>query len=76
MEVSGNITPQLLYPLKITLVLPDNEVVWGPKLIWTFWKSEKFLAPARTQGLEHPTHNLISIPTTISQLIFSISFTI
>jgi hypothetical protein len=71
-----NITPQLLYPLEITLVLPEHEVVWGPKLIWTLWRGEKFLAPARIQTLDHAAHNLFSIPTTLSQLKFSISLTI
>jgi len=66
----------LLYPLEITLVLPDHEVVWGPKLIWTLRRSEKFLATARIQTLDHAAHNLFSVPTTISQLKFIISFTI
>jgi hypothetical protein len=52
--------------------IPGTHWIWGyigPEPVLIIWRSEKFLAPARIQTLNHPAHSLVTyIPTMLSWL--------
>jgi hypothetical protein len=48
--------PELLYPLVPT----EQKTGWDPQLVWTLWRREKSLAPARNQSNSRRTDLLVT----------------
>jgi hypothetical protein len=58
-----NCVLQLLSPQKQPPYSSSKKVGRVPKLVWRFWRREKYLAPTRILTLDHPAHTLVAIVT-------------
>jgi hypothetical protein len=56
--------PSLLHPWVKTLVPTTYEAGLAPELVWTFWRGQKSLVPARIPIPDHHTHYNLSVPYT------------
>jgi len=63
MQMSGHfLATDALFPWKEFLVLLQQDAVWAPGQVWTFWKRKKFVASVGNETPDHPAHCLITIP--------------
>jgi hypothetical protein len=46
-----------------TPVDTEEETCWVPQPVWTFWRTEKYTAPARIRAPDWPTRSLVAILT-------------
>jgi len=62
-----------LLPVKGAPVPTEYEPGWALQLFWMFWKREKTLAPAGIWTMDYPASSLVTVLTTLSQLVYYIT---
>ena len=69
MEVCGNFIPRSIYPWEKagTHGTVDQEDVWAPEPVWTFWRKKKSFASPAIQSQDRPVCSLVSVPTTLAR---------
>jgi len=55
-----------------TPVLIEQEAGKAPRLVWTFWRKEKSLAPADIRTTDRPAPSIVPISTTTQATAYGI----